>query len=143
VSELTGLVDFEVNEAEQTSSLLKIHRQLPELSEVQLGTPTTLTVQTRTLDDIALEARISEIDLLKIDVQGAEGKVLVGASQMLNRTRFIWVEVSFKPLYENSPTFFDIYAQMDAAGFGLLELTPEFRAPNREVLQADGLFFRR
>jgi FkbM family methyltransferase len=143
VSELTGLVDFEVNEAEQTSSLLKIHRQLPELSEVQLGTPTTLTVQTRTLDDITLEARISEIDLLKIDVQGAEGKVLVGASQMLNRTRFIWVEVSFKPLYENSPTFFDIYAQMDAAGFGLLELTPEFRAPNREVLQADGLFFRR
>jgi len=61
----------------------------------------------------------------------------------LNRTRFVWIEFSFKPLYENSPTFFDIFAQMDAAGFGLLELTPEFHAPNREMLQADGLFFRR
>ena len=142
-SDITGLVDFEMNEAEQTSSLLKIHRQLPELSAVQLGRPTTLTVQTRTLDDITVEAGISEIDLLKIDVQGAEAKVLLGASQILNRTRFIWVEVSFKPLYENSPTFFDIYAQMDAAGFGLLELTPEFRAPNREMLQANGLFLRR
>ena len=81
--------------------------------------------------------------MLKIDVQGAEAQVLAGASQILNRTRFVWIEFSFKPLYENSPTFFDIFAQMDAAGFGLLELTPEFRAPNREVLQADGLFFRR
>jgi hypothetical protein len=69
--------------------------------------------------------------------------VLAGASHILGHTRFVLVEVSFKPLYENSPTFFDIYAQMDAAGFGLLEVTPEFRAPNREMLQADGLFFRR
>ena len=142
-SDRTGIVDFEMNEEEATSSLLKIHRHLPELSGVSLGKSTTLAIRTRTLDDIAAEAGISEIDLLKIDVQGAEGQVLAGASQSLKRTRFVWVEVSFKPLYENSPTFFDIYAQLDAAGFGLLELTSAFRAPNREMVQADGLFFRK
>jgi FkbM family methyltransferase len=134
---------LEVNEDNVTSSLLKIHRHLPELSSVHLGRPTTLEVRTRTLDDIVIEEGISKIDLLKIDVQGAEAKVLAGASHILGHTRFVLVEVSFKPLYENSPTFFEIYAQMDAAGFGLLEVTPEFRAPNREMLQADGLFFRR
>ena len=142
-SDRTGLADFEMNEDEATSSLLKTHRHPPELSAVSLGTPTSLAVQTRTLDDIAIEAGLSAIDMLKIDVQGAEAQVLAGASQILNRTRFVWIEFSFKPLYENSPTFFDIFAQMDAAGFGLLELTPEFHAPNREMLQADGLFFRR
>ena len=143
VSDRTGPANFEMNEDQASSSLLKIHRHLPELSAVRLGKSTTLTVQTRTLDDIAIEAGITKIDLLKIDVQGAEAKVLAGASHILGRTRFVFVEVSFKPLYENSPSFFDIYAQMDAAGFGLLEVTPEFRAPNREMIQADGLFFRR
>lgn len=142
-SERTGLVDFQINEEEATSSLLNIHRHLPELSAVKLGKATTREVQTRTLDEIAVETGISEIDLLKIDVQGAEARVLAGAAHILLRTRFVWVEVSFKPLYENSPTFFDIYAQMDAAGFGLLELTCAFRAPNREMVQADGLFFRK
>jgi len=137
------MVDFEMYEEEATSSLLKIHRHLPELSAVHLEKSTTLRVQTRTLDDIVREVGITEIDLLKIDVQGAEAKVLAGAPNILRRTRFVWVEVSFKPLYENSPTFFDIYPQMNAAGFGLLELSPAFRAPNREMVQADGLFFRK
>lgn len=143
VADKTAEMDFEMYEEESTSSLLKIHRHLPELAAVNLSKSTTLRVQTRMLDDIAAAEGVAEIDLLKIDVQGAEGQVLAGAAGVLRRTRFVWVEVSFKPLYENSPTFFDIFAQMDAAGFGLLELSSAYRAPNREMVQADGLFFRK
>ena len=142
-SDRDGIVDFEMNEIDETSSLLKIRRELPELSAIKMGKATTLSVQARTLDGIAGEAGICEIDLLKIDVQGAELKVLAGAPMTLPRTRFVWMEVSFKPLYENSATFFEMYEQMQRHGFGLLDMTCAFRAPNKEMLQANGLFFRK
>jgi FkbM family methyltransferase len=91
------------------------------------------------LDDL-LKDDNRNIDLLKIDVQGAELLVLRGASNTLKRTSYIWVEVSFKPLYENSATFSDIYAFMNAHQFQLISMLEGYRNKNGELLQADCLF---
>jgi hypothetical protein len=60
----------------------------------------------------------------------------------LKKTRRIWTECSFKPLYAGSSTFGDIYGLLAARGFRLLELSENFRSTTGELLQVDALFAR-
>src|SRR5262245_45804288 len=50
-----------------------------------IGTMMPFTATLRTGDDYATQERLDEIDLLKIDVEGAEYRVLDGFAQMLQR----------------------------------------------------------
>ena len=60
----------------------------------------THQVQTTRLDDIPETA---DVDLLKVDVQGAEMMVFEGAPQRLKSALIVDVEVEFIPLYKNQP----------------------------------------
>ena len=52
-------------------------------------------VETKLLDDFVAEIGAQEIDLIKIDVEGAEFSILEGAQEVLTRIRPFWfVEVS-------------------------------------------------
>jgi FkbM family methyltransferase len=133
-------VEFEINESEVTSSILPIRREMSELSALKLDNWKKFKCYTRTLDDIVAESQIDHIDLLKIDVQGAEHLVLKGGQQAIEQTSMIWIEVSFKALYESSSIFSDIYSLLNNAGFKLMELEPGFRSPDGELLQGDALF---
>jgi FkbM family methyltransferase len=143
LSSYVGIIDFEVNEATGTSSILNIKRDIPELAAVHLGSRKIIQCPTRTLDDVANEANLNSIDLLKIDVQGAEHLVLLGAEKTLEGTSMVWTEVSFKPLYERSSTFLDIHTLLSDLDFRFMELEPGFRAPDGELLQGDALFIRK
>jgi FkbM family methyltransferase len=142
VADRTGTIDFHLNPMSDTSSLLRLRQEMPELSALPEGSSKTLTVVSRKLDDLVAEAGLDQVDLLKIDVQGAEAIAFAGAVETLQRTRLVLTEVSLKPLYDHSATFFDIYQLMTSAGFKLLDLNPEFRAPDGELLQCDALFQR-
>lgn len=142
VSAEAGPVEFEINDYEPTSSILHIKRGLPELAGVPLGDVSRLLMQAKTLDDIMAETGLDRVDLLKIDVQGAEHLVLRGAAETLTRVRMVWIEVSFKPLYELSCTFPEVHDLLTRFGFKLFEIEPGFRAPDGELLQADALFMR-
>jgi FkbM family methyltransferase len=52
-----------------------------------------LQVEADTLDNILGELNIEEVDLLKVDVEGAEGLVVRGAGETLKRTRALLVEI--------------------------------------------------
>jgi len=56
-------------------------------------------VETDTIDRFCLERRIERIDLLKVDAEGADLKVLEGAGRMLRegRVSFVFAEVGFDP----------------------------------------------
>lgn len=137
-----GTTEFEINEFEATSSILRIKRTIPELSTLKLGAGKIIECRTKTLDEIILENQISTIDLIKIDVQGAEHLVIEGATETLKIAQMVWTEVSFKALYEGSSTFQDIYSLLNQAGFRLVELESGFRSPKGELLQSDALFVR-
>ena len=113
-----------------------------ELSNIIIGGRTIIRCQTKTLDALASEANMSRIDLLKLDVQGAEHLVLKGGKTILTSTFMIWTEISFKPLYEKSSDFFEIYKILSSIGFKLMEIEPGFRGADGELLQADALFVR-
>jgi FkbM family methyltransferase len=74
----------------------------------------TLEVETRCLDDIE---EISDIDFLKLDVQGAELDVIKGASRLLESTLVVHTEVEFIPLYRNQPLFGDIDVALRSHNF--------------------------
>jgi FkbM family methyltransferase len=140
-----GVVSFEINEFEASSSMLPMLRELEQVQGTVMQCPPSKTIEcpTRTLDSITREAELPAIDLLKIDVQGAEHLVLQGAHATLARTRLLWIEVSFRPLYVGASIFNDLYEQLNDLGFSLVDLEPGFRSQAGELLQADALFIQR
>jgi len=86
---------------EPNTKLLDKFQNLENLVQVVKKT----RVETKCLDDID---DIGDIDLLKIDVQGAELDVLKGARKSLKNCLIIHTEVEFVPLYKNQPLFSDI-----------------------------------
>ncbi|GGI34215.1 MULTISPECIES: FkbM family methyltransferase [Bradyrhizobium] len=61
----------------------------------------SILVETQRLDDWSGEAGLSgPVDLIWMDVQGAESDVIAGGQKTLGRTRFIYTEYSDRELYE-------------------------------------------
>ncbi len=69
---------------------------------------------TQRLDDIA---EITDIDYLKIDIQGGELNVFTNGRAKLAHTALVQTEVAILPYYKGQPTFGDIQAEMAAQGF--------------------------
>jgi len=76
----------------------------------------------RRVADWCDEQHIRAIDLLKVDVQGAEVDVLRGAAAVLADTVTVAVEISFFDLYERSNSFSDVEAVLHPAGLRLYAL---------------------
>jgi FkbM family methyltransferase len=91
-----------------TGSLLAPNRQVldryPDLGSVtqELARHPVRTVR---LDDVI---PAGGMDLLKIDVQGGEGRVFNGARARLEECLLVWTEVEFLELYQGQPLFGDI-----------------------------------
>jgi FkbM family methyltransferase len=86
------------------------------------------TVETVKLDSVELLRR-ERIDLLKIDVQSMEAKVLAGAIELLQRTEVVLIEVSFYDLYENRSSFRAIEEFTVQSGLQLWAITDHSRNP--------------
>jgi FkbM family methyltransferase len=99
---------------------LKLLRRFSALPDV-VRPVSAESVQTHRLDDVLRE---SEIDFLKIDVQGAELAVLQGAERLLPTVLVAELEVEFVPLYVNQPLFADVDGHMRARDFQLHAFTP-------------------
>lgn len=75
------------------------------------------SIQTVNLDVFTKENKISTVDFIKIDIQGAELDVFQGGSATLENTVAIVSEVEFIPIYERQPLFGDICAYLSGSGF--------------------------
>lgn len=74
-----------------------------------------LPVATHRLDDLS---EITDLDLLKIDVQGSELSVFKGGRERLKRAVAVQTEVCFLPLYKDQPLFSDIDSEL--RNFGMI-----------------------
>jgi len=107
---------FETNWA-PTGSLFKPNRPVLEAFQ-NLHELVTLvaehSVHTVRLDDMV---DLDDVDLIKIDVQGAELAVFRGGAAVLERALMVWTEVEFVSLYENQPLFADVDICLREAGY--------------------------
>ena len=89
-----------------------------------------LSVKAQTLDSFLLEQGISGIvDILKIDVQGAEIDVLKGSPSVLARTKAILIEISLYDYYVHSSSIGAVEALLNPHGFSLWSVTDISRNP--------------
>jgi hypothetical protein len=100
-------------------------------------------VSVNRLDDIC---KISPNDriMLKIDTQGYERQVLEGGCRTISACRVVQSEMSLLQLYEGQMLARELWDLMDALGFELWSLVPDFFHPaSFQLLQFDGVFVRR
>jgi len=100
----------------RSSSLLPPRDEKPAALE-WLEFSEVIVVQTETLDNFCAMQGITQIDFIHMDVQGAELKVLSGATRMLPRIRAIWMEVAFEATYEGQPLELEATRWMAEQGF--------------------------
>ena len=102
---------------EPNPAVLNLFQGLPEL----ISTVGTSPTETRRLDDLP---EITAMDVLKIDVQGAEVAVFSGAERLLRDCVLVHTEVNFAEMYKGQPLFADVDAFLRARGFALHHLSP-------------------
>lgn len=86
---------------------------------------TKQTVKTTTLDKYFKNKKVKKPIFLKIDVEGAEGLVLKGASNFLKEVAVIHVETYFKNIYQNQTLFEEVYKTLTSCNFMYLGIAQE------------------
>jgi FkbM family methyltransferase len=98
----------------------------------------------RTLDEIVLEKNLSDVQFIKLDVQGYELEILKGASKSLETTLAVLMEVSFLQYNKGAPLFAEVIPFMNERGFVVYDIGSLVRWQGDDsLLQADLLFVRK
>ena len=83
-------------------------------------------------------------DLIKIDVQGAEIKVLEGGKELIKNTSFIIIEMPFMCQYnENTPNFLEHIKKLDELGFIPYDIVEQHRCDETLLFQVDICFINK
>ena len=99
----------------------------------------TISVETETLESWWHTHREGKtIDLLCLDLQGAEIEALKGAASLLSDVKYIITEGCRNPEYEDAPTLEDIRSLLAEHGFQEVANNEEVFTPDEH--QADYLF---
>lgn len=114
--------NLNINESDKTNSLLKMDKNIPKVQIKFHKNKNSKMVKLVTLDSLTekhhwLGKTSLNIDLLKIDVQGSELDLLLGATKTLSKTDNILIEIHFIRSYEKSPLFSEIYSFLCNKGF--------------------------
>jgi FkbM family methyltransferase len=142
VSEKKGTAVLNANFSSATNSLLTTDKRGASFwGEGLLNTQSQVEVSTTTVDTICLETGISHVDILKMDVQGAEFSVLMGARDALSHERvsLVYTELITCPTYEGQHRLHEYLAYLDSFGYEFLDLFNPVRRHN-QLIQADVVF---
>lgn len=138
-----GEAEISVSGNSFSSSLLEM---LPAHLE---AAPQSAQVRVETIKLRRLDSLVDELCLptdrifLKLDVQGFERQVLMGAIRTLPRVLALQLEMSISPLYAGETPFWEMHAQLQEIGFELFSIEPGFSHPvTGRLLQMDGIYIR-
>ena len=82
-----------------------------------------ITVPTTTLNKFSEEHNVNYVDLMWMDIQGAELMALKGANDFIKNIALIHLETEFFPIYKNQPLFPEIKKFLNEKGFRLYTFT--------------------
>ena len=106
LADQSGTAEFHLSNWVDASSLLKPKATGSSFDAYQASTK-SITVQVDTLDAVCRREGVEHIDLLKMDAQGAELRILEGASETFARgaVDMVYSEVHFMESYEGAARF--------------------------------------
>lgn len=135
-------LDLNVNKHHQASSLRPLAPRHVAAFPDALNT-SSVQVQVDRLDAQLSREDVPPGSMLKIDVQGFERDVIIGAEGVLTCFDTLLIEASFSPLYEGEWTFMEMVSELATLGFDFVRPVGFLRDPaDGEYLQIDALFKR-
>lgn len=140
LSDRNGDAQFELNRSEASSSLLPIDPRNSEWFARDMSVARSIQVPTMTLPELMIQEKLPTVDLLKLDLQGAERLVLTGGAAVLDRVQVIYTEIFFEQLYAGAWLFWDMNEFLSHRGFKLCGLSNIVHAPDGDLVQANATF---
>jgi len=99
-------------------------------------------VDSVSIDDFCQEKNIHQIDILKLDIQGAELAALEGAASLLDqqRIRLMFIEVEFIEIYKGQPLFYDVAGYLTGKGYSLYDFRGLSYTEKGQLAWGDAIF---
>jgi FkbM family methyltransferase len=140
-----GEIALNANASAATNSILETDTAAGETwGSGLLDTQTTVRVEVKTLDSVVESLGVSRIDILKLDVQGAEPLVMAGAAELCRAGRIgcIYTEVITQPTYKGQKRFDHALAEFYDRGFDLHNIYNLNSTESGTLRQVDAIFVR-
>jgi FkbM family methyltransferase len=143
LGDFDGTAPINISKNSQSSSLLAatetLHRAAPTADYTG-----SETISVNKLDSVFDKLNYSNNKaLLKIDTQGFENAVLIGANESLKYCKGLQIEMCTTSVYDGSVTFRELFKKIDILGYELSLLEPALADPNSgRLLELDGTFYR-
>ena len=139
-------LNFNLTNKPEVSSFFEPNKELllkfPDYKRFEIKSVNSLS--TTKIDDI----KLSEVDFMKIDVQGGELNVLNGATNTMNRVFGLEVEIEFLQIYKGQPLFGEINDWLFKRNFEFIEFLKLYRWERHQLkgygqcVFADALFLK-
>ncbi|MGM0952115.1 MAG: FkbM family methyltransferase [Pseudomonadota bacterium] len=135
---------------EQGESVINVNKNRLVRSSIHERTPLTKTndshvkqrIKIETLDNLIQKHNLAQPFGIKIDTEGHELNVLLGAVGTLKNTAFVIVETSVQKRFEDSYSFEDLVCFMKGQGFSVANILSSDHDGQGLVRYADLLFMR-
>jgi FkbM family methyltransferase len=122
LSDVSGRAVLNLSAFAPTNSLLQANRNANKIwGDGVFNSAGQIEVEAITLDTFVSRHSIKSIDLLKLDVQGAELRVLEGARKTIESDciHSIFVEVTNQAAYSHQPSFWEVMGTISQLGYML------------------------
>lgn len=143
LSDRKSLEKFCINNGSPTNSLLALSENAKDVwgGNEGLNQVETIECHFMTFDDFCNDNAIQYVDFMKVDVQGAEFKVLKGAHKALSekRIKILQIEVIIGNTYEGQKSLAYYVELLEGYGYKL-KIFSDFAVVNGNLVQTD-LFF--
>jgi FkbM family methyltransferase len=144
MSSSNGTAELYVNAQDSTNALSATGEMGRKYQSWQTETVAKETVQTTTLDEWGTQNKISEIHLLKLDIQGHELHALRGAVRYLQSSvRLIYTEVEFVKIYNENCLSYEVEYFLRESGFELFQLYNLTSGEDGRLVTGDAIFIHK
>lgn len=145
IGEYEGISKFQSNAYAPTNSILTTDKKGQDIwGKGLLDTIQTIDINITSIDDFVSSKNIDKIDILKMDVQGAEFMVLQGAKKTLEKgvIKMIYTEIITLPTYEGQLQFDETIKLIRGSGFELFNLYDQNLSNSGQMRVVDAIFIK-
>lgn len=135
------ILKFNINDDDSTSSFLKASHSEKFINK-KLKLNKIENIKIETLDNYVEKHKINTIDILKIDVQGFERDVLLGAKKTLkNIVKIVELEIIFIDYYQKKSSFYELENILYPLGFELFTVSsPVLKDKSYQLKWMDAIY---
>jgi FkbM family methyltransferase len=137
LSDKPGNLIFHITDNAWSSSYKTI------IKNEQFNIVKSVEVPADSLDNMARKEGLGSIDIIKLDVQGAELDVLNGGKETLAKTKLIVVEQTIRSTYQGGSEYYEVDNKLRELGFVLLDIITMYRKDGFVLNEFDSIYINR